>query len=642
MPFPDCGPGSHFWHDEVSTFSPNHGPGDNETAPTSKNLDAGGSYNLHWEVSDFATFVGTTSFLTIAVTDDLGAVIFQYTHDETDPDWPVFDKPFSTPGSFNQPCHVKVAQAHNDVQDAAATTTFYIDPDGWVPPDCEEPPPPPPPPDGGDVIVIDEEGTQIGTIDDAMEFEFTVERQDTGIGAFTVSRASPHATEALLAQGNFFQVIIPRIDPDEPIWGFFSEPGLATIAATDEEGGEIITGGGRGPLSYLERAVEPQESLVGPPGIPVGGVITSSSTGNLPGQILNRFLEECLAPARPVHPVALLTKDFDYVNDSNGDPWATSDVNDELFGNVGDDGLTYVGRIMGSNVIDVVMYPDLSIRAFNEYGRDLTSPTFEVGKVRFEKGINIADQLDRATGGELPANWALISGDEDVYANADIATGKPTREVFVKTTGINATSLEAIGLAELNRRLDRNESIRFNVLIVKSGDEDEEQGYYLPGPPESANGKFWVGDYVTLHTGEEEWDIVERTVRIQALTIKVDEANNLECQVEVVAVFPNARRARVEGRTGRGGSGIDTGGGSGGSLPVTNPPIDSAATASILVNNHTADSSDAHNASAVSYSPTAPLTSINVQDVIEELMARIADLEADLAAHDHPEYLTED
>lgn len=471
-----------------------------------------------------------------------------------------------------------------------------------------------PPSDDPPIVVVinSETGSIVGNIDDAQELRFRDELQGVGSGSFKIARNSPNATEAILAQGNFVQITVPRISPN-PIFGFFIEPSDVTIASTDEDGGELMTVSGRGPLSYLERGVILESSLAGSPAIPPGGVVTNVTTGTLPGQHLARLVAEFKHPSREVHPTALMTSDFDYTLDSDGNAWADPGSS-VVLGYVGDNGLAILALILGAGSIEVLMSPTLLLRAFNSYGRDLHSATFAAGKVRFAKGVNIADTLQRQTGGELPPNWALVSGDDDTYAHVTIATAKPARETFIRTAGTGSTMLTGIGTADLNRRLRRNESIGFPVAVGKFGSENETTGAYLPGPP-GTSGHFWKGDTVTVHTGSGAWDLNNKQARIQAVVIWFDDANNLFCSIEAAAVFRNSGRVVQVGAMGRG---VSTAGSDGGGLPATVPPPDGNAvvlsggylkrtTADTLYAplDHLTDPTDAHDASAISILDTA-------------------------------------
>jgi len=75
-----------------------------------------------------------------------------------------------------------------------------------------------------------------------------------GSGQFSINRNSPNATAAILKPGNLVKVCYPEIDPGY-IFAFFMGPETSTLISSDEEGGEVITIGGDGALSYFDRAI---------------------------------------------------------------------------------------------------------------------------------------------------------------------------------------------------------------------------------------------------------------------------------------------------------------------------------------------------------------------------------------------------
>lgn len=94
----------------------------------------------------------------------------------------------------------------------------------------------------------------VGTLDDAYNKSIRPVRNEPGSGQFTINRSSPNATAAILKPGNLVKVRYPEIDPAY-IFAWFMEQGDFGLLSTDEQGGEEITIGGRGALSYWDRAV---------------------------------------------------------------------------------------------------------------------------------------------------------------------------------------------------------------------------------------------------------------------------------------------------------------------------------------------------------------------------------------------------
>jgi hypothetical protein len=402
----------------------------------------------------------------------------------------------------------------------------------------------PTPPVKPEFPILDPDFTPLDTLDDMIEWEVRIELKDVGSGRFVMNRYSDQATDAILKQGNWVQVVIPRIDTD-PIFIWQMETGKTILlTARAENGGENVTWGGRGGLSLLARSVAWNESFVVPgPKDTVGVLVGPASTGGKAGQILKRFIDEATHVDRGVgdfgvrlDTLDLLTHDFDYTNDSDGNAWiVTPSTADLAAGRIGENGLYSVSKLINTGAIDIIMQPNLLLQAFNEYGRDLSSTTFASGKVRFVRGVNIAEQLERDVGHELVPTHMLIQGQLPAYGYAvsPSAAGRPTVEGFLQTEGSDPAFLEEVGLNDMAQRLRKGESVSFAVDVPIEGEEDELTGKYLPGPPGS-NGHFWIGDTVTLHTGSTEYgDLNNEDVRIMAIVLSTDKANNLKCTVEV-------------------------------------------------------------------------------------------------------------
>lgn len=478
-----------------------------------------------------------------------------------------------------------------------------------------------------DVYSIDPPGdttTFLATLTNAVAKSILVELNGMGSGRFTINRNDAQATAANLAMGNLVKVRLPDVSAD-PIACFFLETGDFNLISGDEQGGEDLSFGGRGGLSYWDRAIWLPDSYTLPwwPACLTGGpsagakgavevkagtyrsynvtgsplVITGSdvsggawttfttagfcasfdsrrtflwpdennkrflvhlsdgahsgeyfhphqtgvieylasaavatsgvvssvaliSVGATPGAVLKYLWDEAQDAGRPVAPLPLMTVDFDDTLDSDGNAWATSDALAGLTANVGDFYLDTLALLVGTGVIDLVMGPDLDMHAYNGYGRDLTSGTFTAGKVRFEHAVNIAEALTRHVIDAPVATYALTGGTDDTFAGVELpdAASRVAREVFVHGASNVDATLQAVGLADLNLRLQRGETVSLPIVIGS----DEAAGYYLPGPPGSS-GHVWIGDTVTLHTGAGETDFDETDVQVMTITISEDD-----------------------------------------------------------------------------------------------------------------------
>lgn len=301
-------------------------------------------------------------------------------------------------------------------------------------------------------------------------------------------------------------------------------------------------------------------------------LMESIDDGDKPGQVLVAMYQEAFDAGRPINPIPRMTIDFDATEDSNGDPWSTTDALKAVSAALGDDYLSTVGKLIETGVIDVEMDPDLGMHAYNQLGVDRSSTVFAAGKVRFAKGVNIADELTREFADAPSGTFAEVIGpNEGDVGRATITppAGHPPREISVRGDSSDVAALEALGVAELERRLLHSDALGFNVATPRIGFEDELAGLYVPGPPGSANGKYWPGDVVTLHTGEGENDFDNVDVRIAAITMWFGSAGDLRHGVEVGSSLGGLRVLGYPGSSGGGptsaggsaGGGSSTGGG---------------------------------------------------------------------------------
>lgn len=396
-------------------------------------------------------------------------------------------------------------------------------------------------PDGD---LYDNAPVYLATLYEAREKTIRVERDGPGSGQFSINRTSPECQEAILAQGNLVKVRIPEIDPDY-IFAFFLETGDFSLISSQEAGGEMLTFGGRGILSYLEYARAWNESYIAGGQDPIAGVwrAYAAGTGAAPGQILRRLLEEFQDPDRPQQPLPYLTIDFDYDDDSTADPWDETDATDEFSYQVGEDGLAILLRLLETNTIRVQMDPAFLLSAYNvdNFGRDLTGASFGAGVVRFERGVNIATELRRELVETRVATHILVQGEADKYGTAALsdAASRVTKEAFLAAFGTGTTALNGIGAVDLAERLRVSDTIAFPIANRRT-DVDLQTpvtvgsvlatpglataGYYLPGP-EGTLGDFWVGDTVRVHTGSGPFDYDEVDAVVQAITITREDDN---------------------------------------------------------------------------------------------------------------------
>lgn len=393
--------------------------------------------------------------------------------------------------------------------------------------------------------------TYLATLYEAREKSIRVELDGTGTGQFAINRSSPQCTEAILARGNVVKVRIPEIHTGY-LFAFFIETGDFTLISSDEAGGEMLTFGGRGILAYFEYAQAWAHSYIDGGQDPIDGVWRAylAGTGNAPGQVLRRMIEEMQHADRGkeqwpdgVHAIPLLTVDFDYDIDSNGQTWQGSTATTEFSYRVGERGLEIIERLIPTG-ITVQMGPDFVLHAYNKLGRDLTGGAFGAGAVRFERGTNIATELRRSQAVDRVVTHDLVEGEANKYGAARLSdhAERVTKEGFVTAFGEGPAALNGIGRVDLFERLDESETITFPIANRRTADVVLSSpvsigspranpglaaaGYYLPGPPGTL-GDFWLGDLVRLHTGSGPFDFTEVDARVIAITI-IREDDNAE------------------------------------------------------------------------------------------------------------------
>lgn len=418
--------------------------------------------------------------------------------------------------------------------------------------------------------------TYLATLCDAFDKSFRVELDGTGSGKFTINRSSADATAAILGDGaddvRFVKVRVPEWWDTTAHHGFFIEKGDFRLLDSDEEGGENLTFEGHGSLAYLSHAVMATHSYITGGQDPFGGLwrLYNAGTGSKPGQILRRIIEEAQDSDRPAAPLPLLTFDFNYTDDSDGNTWSSSTATDEFSAQITESLLSVVGRLIGTHEITVQMSPEFHLGAYNDFGRTLTGTSFGAGKVRFVGGTNIVEGLTRQVRPSQRKSHLYVYGEEEASAFAEDpdAADLVTREAGITSTGEVEATLEAIGDADLAERQLRAESLNVRIAL---GD-DEATGLYAPGPAGS-DGHFWVGDTVTLHTGTGEYDYDNVAFPVAAINVIEGPAVKVAADLEVNVELGSTRIS--DGADGGSTTNISTSpGGPPPTLPHTHPAPD--------------------------------------------------------------------
>lgn len=364
-------------------------------------------------------------------------------------------------------------------------------------------------------------GVSLGTVNEASEVEYKHELHGTGAGMVKIARH--HTQAALLVRDRYV-----RVHSDQGIiGGFFLEDGTISLSDANGKGGEFITWTGRGPMAILERAVMDMDSNVTNGQDPIEGFWDLSAQGDFAGAsnghpipMMKRALNE--ANLNSPNGIAVVNhSSWTYDLDSAGvtPPFWGSIV----FGvDVGEDLLTIAGRMSQLGDVYWVMSHDFVLRAYLSYGTNKAG-AFGAGTVRFEKGVNIADSIDRKVRGSVDRTHLIVGGAERTFVTVtdpDYISGDTVRWGFLSVNETADTAaLTAAGLANIEARKRQTDSWSFpqhdhgNVPA---------SGIYEPG------NHYWVGDIVTLHTGTGSYDANAEPVPVASITWQLktgDDAN---------------------------------------------------------------------------------------------------------------------
>lgn len=296
----------------------------------------------------------------------------------------------------------------------------------------------------------------------------------------------------------------------------------------------------------------------------------------IPGKVLRRILDEVQGADRPSHPLELMTTNITETEDSDGNDWTSTPSLLGITADIGESYLSTVAKIVATGLVDVEMTPDMIFHAANSIGRDLSGDAFGTGVVRFVKGVNIGDEVRREASGNGPKpTFTQVVGD-DAFAQAMVenAAAQVAREMTTRASGTDAVALAEAGAEDLERVRARVDAVGFPVVPGN----DPASGLYLPGPPGTARGHYWLGDLVSITTGTGDDDYTDDALRVVAVTLAEDEAGQLTVLPELASELGNAESAALGqgagagSTTGGSGSGGTSSGGSTGSGTVVSAP----------------------------------------------------------------------
>ncbi|MFZ0324724.1 MAG: hypothetical protein WAN48_11405 [Actinomycetes bacterium] len=391
-------------------------------------------------------------------------------------------------------------------------------------------------------------GTKLATLTDATDKSCAISLHEAGVGSFTIPRSSAQATASIIRQGNLVKVRLTEVSAS-PIFGFYMDVGRFDLVSMGEEGAETLTFGGKGVRSYLGRAIMWNATyLTGGTG-PTAGVW---ALGNAKaGAILYRIVSEAMSLTRPQRPLPDLSLSFTAAYSSAGgrtpEAWLDTPQTATWTADVGE----YLDVVIDRLLVDVEpmviwMEPNLTLNAVNSWGSDRTSTGFASGKVRLAKGVNIATALTRELADSRAKSHALVAGDSGTYATVvdfdplAFRLGYDVRETFVTGKGTGTSSLQAFGAKDLAERKRNADALRLGIPF---GD-DALNGIYLPGPP-AYSGHYWVGDTITVHTGNGAHDYSNSPQRIVELALGEDEAGGVLVEATFGSTYSGRSLAQI-------------------------------------------------------------------------------------------------
>lgn len=173
----------------------------------------------------------------------------------------------------------------------------------------------------------------------------------------------------------------------------------------------------------------------------------------------------------------------------------------------------------------------------------------------------------------LTRGGAVIDFTTNITTGSRIIEAPYIKEVLLDLSGATGTNTQERAAA---RRLLRGEEAVEGVIFEASPvspaglTNTPASGWYYPGYQGTDNGKYWVGDLVTFHTGSVAGvDFVAKTMRIQAITLGRDEAGQF---APPIIELNSPWGATTEGSSVPSGSSSAAGSGSAGG-GVTQPHV---------------------------------------------------------------------
>lgn len=361
-----------------------------------------------------------------------------------------------------------------------------------------------------------------------------------GAGELVIHTDHVDATPANFAKRNYAMFVRTDLDDDVEIGGIIFESGLVDLLSEDDErGGRLLSFKGLGGKFYLDRYRLGHAHYA--PGQPHRGdfdVIDYWSWSQEPlGAIYLRGIEE--GQFHPDEFFGMITTDFTRTRDSNGNLW---DENEDFSIRIMTTILELEDELARQGLLTQVT-GSLLFRAFRdieEFRTDRTSGTFAAGKLRFEKGVNIAGpNMPRRIAASEQRTHVIIRGRDGDYLTIDVdlddnpIDGVPYMDSIDSDTTANDDTITKIGKQRLTRRDVHTEQATIITPISDDPTDPATLGFYAPMP----GGDGWVLDLATVHTGSDQHDFDEAPLEIASIRFHFDEAGNPFAEYELGAQY---------------------------------------------------------------------------------------------------------
>jgi hypothetical protein len=339
-----------------------------------------------------------------------------------------------------------------------------------------------------------------------------------GYGDGFIEIHGDHPDAQYIHRRAWVQVVRTDTTPDRYKGGFFLEEGDFRALSKQEKRGRLLTFRGRGGLSIVER-YSLGHSVYAPGQAHRGDIDVPGKWHweNEPyGAMAVRFIEEGKhAPGSPLAPIAY---GFTRARDSDNLQWG--DIADYETDILTDGGKLFADLMRLGVVFDCTAdLLFLASRSVEDFGTDRSSATFAAGKVRFEAGQNIAQELPKRLAATLQATHVTIRDrtgdyqtvDEDIDGNP---LPGPTTYVpggLKSNTTADDAAIWRMGQLHLTARQKQADQCRIQHVLGPGGASGADG--YDAGPA----GDYDIGDIVTVHTGTGEFDYDEQPIEVAGI-----------------------------------------------------------------------------------------------------------------------------